>query len=270
MAVFAKKDVSDHACTYGKETCEMIAEVSALNARNCFIHDPWRSLFVEQSLSNESRNKEVSRSIVADSSAKGENSMTKNVITPQNVSGFVVGEGCFYVEFGKDQKYLLGVRVRPSFTVELAEDDEDILCSMQEIIGCGSVYHLDYGRYQKYHQKKWKKHVKYKVSNITDIATKLIPFFEANPLFGKKARAFAIFRSIVQSVLSKEHLTDKGLKKIAESVQKLHIINKRGTEDSLDAREALVQWGANQCSISQSPPVTSRESVAPEAPRTRN
>lgn len=196
--------------------------------------------------------------------------MTESVITPQNVSGFVVGEGCFYVEFGKDSKYLLGVRVRPAFAVELAEDDEAILRSMQEIIGCGSVYHLDYGRYQKYHQKKWKKHVKYKVSNITDISTKLIPFFEAHPLFGKKARAFAVFRSIVKSVLRKEHLTNEGLKKIAENVQKLHIINKRGTEGSLDAREALVQWGANQCSISQSPPVTPRESVIPEAPRSGN
>lgn len=193
--------------------------------------------------------------------------MTKQVITPQNVSGFVVGEGCFYVEFGKDPKYLLGVRVRPSFTVELAEDDEEILNSMKAIIGCGNVYHLDYGRYQKYHQKKWKRHVKYKVSNITDIAIKLIPFFEDNPLFGKKALAFAVFRSIVQSVLVKEHLTGEGLKKIAEQVHTLHSINKRGTEDSLDAREALVQWGANQCSISQSPPVTPRESVAPEVPR---
>lgn len=168
-----------------------------------------------------------------------------DVITPENISGFVVGEGCFYVEFGKDTKYLLGVRVRPSFTVELAEDDRDILHAMQKTIGCGSVYHLDYGRYQKYHQKKWKKHVKYKVSNIADIATKLIPFFQKNPLFGKKAKAFHFFELIVRKVLAKEHLHKEGLQEIAQLIHKLHEVNKRGTEDSLDAREALVQWGAN-------------------------
>lgn len=167
-------------------------------------------------------------------------------ITPENISGFVVGEGCFYVEFGKDTKYLLGIRVRPSFAVELAEDDEDILHAMQSIIGCGNIYHLDYGRYQKYYKKKWKRHVKYKVSNITDIATKLIPFFEKYPLFGKKEKAFHFFTRIVRKVLAKEHLKKQGLKEIAELVHELHGINKRGTEGSLDAREALVQWGANQ------------------------
>lgn len=168
------------------------------------------------------------------------------VISPENISGFVVGEGCFYVEFGKDSKYLLGVRVRPAFVVELAEDDEEILHAMRERIGCGSIYHLDYGRYQKYYQKKWKRHVRYKVSNITDISMKLIPFFEQHPLFGKKAKAFEYFKAIVKKVVQKEHLSPEGLKNIGELVHQLHVINKRGTEDSLDAREALVQWGANQ------------------------
>ena len=169
-----------------------------------------------------------------------------HVITPENISGFVVGEGCFYVEFGRDKKYLLGVRVRPSFVVELAEDDISVLEAMRDLITCGSIYHLDYGRYQKYYQKKWKRHVKYKVSNITDISTKLIPFFREHPLFGKKAKAFYFFENIVQKVLEKKHLEKQGLKEIAELVHKLHEINKRGTEDSPDAREALVRWGANQ------------------------
>ncbi len=37
-------------------------------------------------------------------------------------------------------------------------------------------------------------------------------------------------------------------------------------KDSLDAREALVQWGVNEGYVSRSPPVTSRESGVPEAP----
>ena len=151
-----------------------------------------------------------------------------NVISPENISGFVVGEGCFYVEFGKDVKYKLQTRVRPSFAIEVAEDDKVVLDSIKEIIGCGTVYGLDFGRYQSYKEKNWKKHVRYKVSNITDIAEKLIPFFEKHQLFGKKEKAFNIFRLIVQKVLDKKHLDKEGLVEISELVDQLHSVNKRG------------------------------------------
>lgn len=150
------------------------------------------------------------------------------VISPENISGFVVGEGCFYVEFGKDEKYKLQTRVRPSFVIEVAVDDERVLHTIKEVIGCGTVYHLDFGRYEAYAQKNWKKHVRYKVSNITDIATKLIPFFEKYPLFGKKLKAFELFKPIVQKVLEKKHLNTEGLKEISELVHQLHTVNKRG------------------------------------------
>src|SRR3989338_900994 len=129
-----------------------------------------------------------------------------DIISPENISGFVVGEGCFYVEYGKDSKYKLGWRVRPSFMIELAEDDEPVLQAIKNIIGCGTVYGLDYGRYEKYRVKNWKRHVRYKVSNIADIADKLVPFFEKYPLFGKKERAFSLFKQIVRQVLDKKHL----------------------------------------------------------------
>lgn len=150
------------------------------------------------------------------------------VISPENISGFVVGEGCFYVEFGKDLKYKLQTRVRPSFVIEVAADDESVLNAIKDIIGCGTVYHLDFGRYEAYAHKNWKKHVRYKVSNITDIATKLVPFFEKHPLFGKKLRAFELFQAIVQKVLDKKHLNSEGLKEISKLVDQLHIVNRRG------------------------------------------
>lgn len=151
-----------------------------------------------------------------------------DTISPENVSGFVVGEGCFYVEFGKDGKYKSKVRVRPAFVIELAADDESVLQAIKKIIGCGTVYNLDFGRYQTYKDKKWKKHVRYKVSNISDIGTKVVPFFEKYPLFGKKQQAFELFKSVVQKVLDKEHLNDEGLKNISKIVNQLRVVNKRG------------------------------------------
>lgn len=151
-----------------------------------------------------------------------------NVISPENISGFVVGEGCFYVEYGKDSKYKLGLRVRPSFVIEVAEDDKQVLDAIKETIGCGTVYHLDFGRYEKYREKKWKQHDRYKVSNIADIANKLIPFFEKYPLFGKKEKAFLLFKMIVKKVLDKKHLNKDGLEEISQLVRQLHTVNKRG------------------------------------------
>lgn len=150
------------------------------------------------------------------------------VISPENISGFVVGEGCFYVEFGKDGKYKSKLRVRPAFVIELAVDDEPILQSIKNIIGCGTVYHLDFGRYLNYRERNWKSHVRYKVSNITDIITKLIPFFDKYPLFGKKEKAFVLFKAICLKLLAKKHFTNEGLMEISELVNQLRTINKRG------------------------------------------
>jgi len=150
------------------------------------------------------------------------------VISPENISGFVVGEGCFYVEFGKDGKYKSKIRVRPAFVIEVVADDESVLQAIKEIIGCGTVYHLDFGRYEAYKDKKWKKHVRYKVSNITDIATKVVPFFKKHPLFGKKLKAFELFKAIVDEVINKQHLDAQGLNKISGLVSQLRIVNKRG------------------------------------------
>jgi hypothetical protein len=149
-------------------------------------------------------------------------------ISPDNISGFVVGEGCFYVEFGNDGKYRQKIRVRPTFVIELAIDDREILEQIQLIIGCGQIYEVHFGRYQAYAKKNWKEHVKYKVSNITDISQKVIPFFNRYPLFGKKRRAFDAFSLIAQKVFNKEHLTKHGLQEIEVLVSQLRTINRRG------------------------------------------
>ena len=46
---------------------------------------------------------------------------------PESVSGYVTGEGCFYVESGQDKKYRLRNRIRPAFCIEVREDDKEIL-----------------------------------------------------------------------------------------------------------------------------------------------
>jgi hypothetical protein len=149
-------------------------------------------------------------------------------ISPENISGFVVGEGCFYVESGNDPKYKLGYRVRASFCIELREDDREILESIQKTLECGNIYNLDFGRYRGYSEKGWRPHVKYRVSNRTDLTQKVIPFFKKHPLFGKKLESFKVFTQIVDKIEAKEHLTPIGLEEIKLLISELKSLNKKG------------------------------------------
>jgi hypothetical protein len=69
-------------------------------------------------------------------------------MTPENVAGLVVGEGCFYAENAPDPKYRSGWRIRPAFWIEMRHDDREVLDGVRDHLGCGNVYHLDFGRYR--------------------------------------------------------------------------------------------------------------------------
>lgn len=149
-------------------------------------------------------------------------------ISPQALSGFVVGEGCFYVESGHDEKYRHGWRIRPAFCVEVRDDDREILEVLKSELGCGNIYELDFGRYRGYEDRNWRPHVKYRVGNFQDILTKVVPFFERHPLFGRKRLSFNLFRNVVMLMQTKKHLDPKGLEEIKVLVRTLNTLNKKG------------------------------------------
>ena len=133
---------------------------------------------------------------------------SKNSLNPYYVAGFVDGEGCFCVSVSKHKTLKHRIEVRPQFEIELRGDDADILEKIRKMIGCGTIYTLDYERY------KWAPHAKLKVSNIADLKQKVIPFFNRYPLQAKKARNFMIWSKIVEMVYEKKHLDYGGLQKI--------------------------------------------------------
>lgn len=154
--------------------------------------------------------------------------MTQLVLSPQEVVGFFVGEGSFTVESGHDAKYLLEWRIRPYATIAIRKDDEDILYAVKETLGCGKVYELDFGRYQQYRDRGWKPQVKWKVSNIADLYQRVVPFFDRYPLFGTKAKAFAVFRQLVQLKYEQKDRVKASLGVMIRLARELQLINKRG------------------------------------------
>lgn len=149
-------------------------------------------------------------------------------LAPEFVSGFVSGEGCFYVESGFDKKYRLKHRIRPAFCIEVRADDRKVLEAIKKQLNCGNIYDLDFGRYKGYESKGWKPHVKYRVSNVVDITEKVIPFFKRYSLYGKKQESFEIFCQIVEGIKQDQHLSEEKLPQLREKVRILKSLNKKG------------------------------------------
>jgi hypothetical protein len=129
------------------------------------------------------------------------------MLNPHYIVGFVDGEGCFSVSLNKNGNRLPEVRL--IFEIELREDDEPILHEIQQVLGCGRIYHLEYERYAK-----WRPHVKLKVSNFVDISTKIIPFFLRYPPQAKKRLQFEKFCLVADLIKTKQHLTPDGVERI--------------------------------------------------------
>ena len=152
-------------------------------------------------------------------------------LRPEHIVGLVVGEGCFYAESAPDPKYRLGWRLRPAFCIEMRIDERPVLEAVRQTIGCGRVYELDFGRYQGYESKDWMDHAKYRVAATRDLARFVVPFFEANPLFGRKAVAFTHFSELVRLLSSGSHRTPEGLREGKALAANLTAHNRRGRAD---------------------------------------
>ena len=160
------------------------------------------------------------------------------MLNPHYIVGFVDGEGCFSVSLNKNDDRMPEVRL--IFEIELREDDEPILHEIQKVLECGNIYRLEYERYVK-----WRPHVKLKVSNFSDISTKIIPFFQKYPLQAKKRLQFEQFCLVAELIKSKQHLKPEGIAQI-------QALKRR---DSLGALDAHAEWGVPEITGAQSPPV---------------
>jgi hypothetical protein len=131
------------------------------------------------------------------------------ILDPYQISGFIVGEGCFYIDISKDPSYNCGYQSRLCLEIELRDDDEEILHEIKRHLGCGNIHHL---KSAKYH--KWKPHVKFRVSNFRDVYEKVIPFFKRYPLFGRKKVNFDIFCEAAEILKNDGHKTVEGVEKL--------------------------------------------------------
>ena len=134
-------------------------------------------------------------------------------ISNEYFSGFVDGEGCFYVGFSKRKDLPLKWQIITEFHLSQNPGGKNILETFQKRLGCGYIK-LNHPGNSK--DRSWVLIVK----DRKDLNKKLIPFFKKYPLHSGKKYDFLTFVRTLEIIGKKEHLKPKGFRKIVDLVHK--------------------------------------------------
>lgn len=125
----------------------------------------------------------------------GEN---KRELSGDYLAGYVDGEGCFVLRCRRDVKHnRLDRKIREyfywgvEFVVVTRADDEELLVSVQNTLGCGKISH-----------QKARNLSRFSVQNLKDLYQKIVPFFEKYRLVGKKRLDFDLWCEAVRLIYS--------------------------------------------------------------------
>lgn len=121
-------------------------------------------------------------------------------IDPDWLSGFVEGEGCFFVNIYKRKDSILGEGVKLVFKITQDKRNSDILALFSRVFGSGKVYS----------QSSKGGVLDFMVTGLGDITGKVIPFFLAHPLKGAKLKEYQDFVKVAELMQNKAHLTKDG------------------------------------------------------------
>lgn len=148
------------------------------------------------------------------SGADNQQARTKKDISDQYLTGFVEGEGCFYVGFGKRTDLPLRWQIITEFHVSQNPGGKNILEALKDRLGCGYIKPNHPGSRR---DKTWVLVVK----DRKDLRAKLIPFFEQNKLHSQKWQEFLVLKKTLSLIEKGKHLKPKGFRKIVDLVYDL-------------------------------------------------
>ncbi len=122
------------------------------------------------------------------------------------IAGYVDGEGSFSVTINRNPTSRFKLQLVPELHVSQNGDRREVLDVIERRLGCG---------YIKRNGRKDQVMV-FVVRNRDDLLTKVIPFFERNPLISSKQREFETFAKVVRAMARGEHLGELGFSQILE------------------------------------------------------
>ena len=118
------------------------------------------------------------------------------------IAGYVDGEGSFHVAVQRNRYTRTGWQLVPEFHVSQNAERRQVLDLIRQRLGCGRI--------QENHRGSHDSTLVYVVRNRDDLASKVIPFFERQPLLSTKQQDFLVFARIVHAMVRGEHLDENG------------------------------------------------------------
>jgi hypothetical protein len=122
-------------------------------------------------------------------------------LSPDWVVGFVDGEGCFHVSINRQPEMKLQYQVLAEFVVVQHQRDTQVLQALKRFFR-GGVVRVNHG-------DRWCFRVR-KLETLVQVCS----FFQRHPLRTKKQVDFVKFRKVIDLIISNEHLTVAGVRKI--------------------------------------------------------
>jgi len=89
--------------------------------------------------------------------------------------------------------------------MQIHAKDTELIKQMQSFFGVGRI---------NFNLNNNKTAVAYNVSSLESLINYIIPHFEKYPLLTQKKGDFILFKSAIELMIRKEHLTDEGLRKL--------------------------------------------------------
>ena len=151
--------------------------------------------------------------------------LPSTTLEPPWVTGFVDGEGCFFIGINRHPEMTAGFQVLPEFTVVQHQRDVQLLYALKEFFGCG-VVRVNHGD-----------RMAYRVRKLEHLKEQIVPFFERYPLKSKKRIDFLKFKKVIMLIDRGEHLKPEGILRIQEIASSMNRGSERYSPAPLETEE---------------------------------
>lgn len=123
------------------------------------------------------------------------------LLCDQYIAGFVDGEGCFALSMRKDIRHERKSKTtyfswKASFVIALRADDSELLFAIKNHFNCGRVNF----------SKGSKSSARFEISDLNQLSQIVIPFFDRNPLHGKKGKDYDKWKEAVGVLMKYKNL----------------------------------------------------------------
>lgn len=125
-----------------------------------------------------------------------------NILHPAWVTGFIDGEGTFFVDILKNSTMSLGYQVQLQFVITQHIRDAELVHKFVDFFGCGYVANDGPTKLQ------------FRIRGYNDFGKGLFPLLDEFPLVSQKRLDAEAFRNVHAIMAEKRHLTESGLAEI--------------------------------------------------------